>query len=336
MSTVSKKRKARIVEKVRSKFKLSNQMKNEDSGLGKLILSRLKCTVFVKPSRVWLDTGDPYCNAVLGSEKYGMPAGKMFQIAGRKHVAKSAIVTWLAALSQRNNGAFVIWIDAENSYDRPWMKRLGMKLSENFFYRVYPKVLKHNVDKKKGKKVKKAGTPFLQSAEYLFEEAEQVMHVIKEQTPDRPIFVVVDSIANLQTEMSVDLGLSEQHARAKLDRSEFLGRALPRWVNYAHNYTMWIVLINQIRVNPMKLFGNPEYSPGGNALEHNCHVQIGMRRKGEGLEGEGENVKIGGYMFNIKNKAGGGSVQSRKALYTVWFARKFASMWKFAKMKNKE
>lgn len=334
----SSKLKEQIKTKVRStlRLKLKNDVPNEDSGLRKKIEARLGCTVFVKPQRVWLNLKNKYLNAVWGSEELGMPAGKMYHLAGKKHVAKTAQAAYIAGLAQREHNAFVIWIDAENSYDRPWMKRLGTKLSENYFYLVYPKVLTRNKAKKKGKKTLAAGKPFLQSAEYLFQEAEEVVTLIKEEYPDRPIFIVLDSVANLQTEMAVDLGLTDQNMRSKQDRAQFLSMALPRWVSLCKNYTMWFVLINQIRTNPTAMFTNPEYSPGGAAMDHNCHVMISMRRKGKGLEGEGDSLRIGGYMVNEKNKAGGGSEQSRTCLYKVELNKPHRKMWTFAKLKKKK
>ena len=35
-----------------------------------------------------------------------------------------------------------------------------------------------------------------------------------------------------------------------------------------------MILINQIRVDPGKMFGNPEDSPGGRALKHACSLMI--------------------------------------------------------------
>jgi RecA/RadA recombinase len=289
-----------------------------------LILGRMKSVVFVKPGRVWLDTGDPDCNAVWGSRKLGLPAGKMYHIAGKKHGGKTAFVLKLAGKAQKQKNAFVIYIDAENSFDYLWTNKLGCATGKrdtdynsDDFYLIYPKVMTRSIQRKKGKKKTAAGTPFLQSCEFLFKEAEEVMHAIKEADPDRPIFVIVDSIANLQPEMAIEAGLTEDNMRTNNERALFLGKALPRWVSFGKNYTMWIMLINQIRTRPGVVMGNPEYSPGGNALDHNCHVMGQIRRKSGVEEKDGTVTGISGYMVNSKNKAGGGSVENQICSYKV-------------------
>jgi RecA/RadA recombinase len=162
------------------------------------------------------------------------------------------------------------------------------------------------------------------------------MHTIKELDSSRPIFVVVDSIAALQPAMALDTELDDYNMRVNMERSQFLSRTLPRWQTFAKNYTAWMVFINQIRVKPGVSFGNPEYTPAGNAMDHYCHVMIKLRRKGTKLEGKGNTLGIGGYMVNEKNKAGGGSTEGRLCSYRVKFALKPRKMWKFAEIKKKD
>ena len=77
------------------------------------MLQQMGCAIFLRPSKVWLDTGYSYLNAVLGSKKYGLPAGKLFGIQGRPHAGKTSLVMFLAALAQKLFNAFVIWVDLE-------------------------------------------------------------------------------------------------------------------------------------------------------------------------------------------------------------------------------
>lgn len=315
-----------------------------------LVMQRLGHMVFVKHSQIWLDTGSPNQNKVLGSKKLGAPAGKIFEIRGKKHAGKTAKVMDLAGKSQRQHKAFVIWIDAEASltnesntpdktFENAWASKLGMSTHSDDFYCIGPKILKSKTQRKRGKKITKAGTKFLQSAESMFAEAETVMDIIKDQTPDRPIFIGLDSIANLQTEQQVDAGNTEKNMRTQLDRAMFLSGALPRLSAFAANYNAWVFLINQIRNNPSVMFGNPEYSPGGKAVEHNAHVQVDMRPFKGGVIIEGEDVVgVRGKMVNVKNKAGGGSLQSQQCTYEVTFSKPYKKMWKFGPLarKNKQ
>lgn len=302
------------------------------------ILGKLHCVVFIRPSKLWLDTGSPECNAVWGSRKLGLPAGKVYQFAGKKHAAKSAFVAWLCGLAQRQHKAFVVWIDVENSYDRAWWKRLGMLLGSNHLYVVYPKILKRTKQKKKGKKVFAADVPFLQSADMLFKEAEEFIKIFKQENPDRPLCLVIDSIAFLRTENQESASEEmTKNMKTALDRATFLSDELPRWQNYAKNFTMWMFCINQIRVNPTVMFGNPEYSPGGSALEHAQHVAGGLRRKGGFEAKDGHAIRINGVMQNAKNKAGGGSLEGEMCTYQINFDKPYdKGMFKFGKFTKKE
>jgi RecA/RadA recombinase len=313
-----------------------------------LIMKQLGYTVFVKHSQIWLDTGSPNLNKVLGSKRFGLPAGKIYEIRGKKHAGKTAIVMRLASMSQRLLNAFVLWIDAEASltnesatpdknFENSWATKLGLDIGPDSFYRIGPKFLKSKKARRKGKKVTKAGVSFLQSAESMFEEVEKAIGIIKEQDPDRPIFIALDSIANLQTEMNVDAGNTNKNMRTHLDRAMFLSDALPRLSAYAANYNCWVFLINQIRTNPTVMFGSNEYSPGGKAIEHNSHIQANMRpmKGGVIIEG-GAVVGIRGKIVNVKNKAGGGSLQSQQCLYRVSFNKPYKKMWKYGPLSLKD
>lgn len=312
-----------------------------------LIMQKLGYTVFAKAPQVWLQTGSKNLNKVAGSKRFGLPAGKIYEIRGKKHAGKTALVMFLAALAQRLLNAYVIWIDAEASltnesenprreFKNAWATKLGLDTSEGNFYCVGPKILKSRKKRTKGKKITKAGTKFLQSAESMFAETEAAIDIIKDQEEDRPIFIALDSIANLQTEMSVDAGHLEKNMRTQLDRAMFLSFALPRLSALAMNYSCWVFLINQIRTKPGVMFGNPEYSPGGKAVEHNAHVQIDMRPFKGGVILEGDTVVgVRGKLVNVKNKAGGGSLQSLLCAYQVTFSKPAKKMWKFAPLARK-
>jgi len=77
-----------------------------------------------KPT-VWLDTKIPDLNSVIGDEEYGIPYGRIIEIAGWESVGKSAIILSLAALAQAD-GALVVWGDFENSFNPKWALQRGM------------------------------------------------------------------------------------------------------------------------------------------------------------------------------------------------------------------
>ena len=311
--------------------------KKKKKSLRNQILASLGAVTFLKPSEFWIDTGDATFNSVYGARK-GIPSGRMYEVSGKKHAGKTLRVKALSGLAQKQHGAFSICIDLENSHDELWANRVGELTDSKNFYRVYPKVLKRTKAEKKGKKVFKAGVPFIQPAELLFEEALRVCHWVKEKWPERPIFVYLDSIANLKTAMQVDAGTTDTNMRTNQDRAQFLSKTLPDWVTWAANYDMWVFLINQIRTKPGVMFGNPDYTPGGKALEHNCHSQVWMSRvKGGKLLKNGQQIGLKGKAVNVKNKVGGGSKEGMISGYKInWMRSNPEKQWTYLSVKDTE
>ena len=88
---------------------------------------------------------------------------------------------------------------------------------------------------------------YIQAAESIFDETELVMKEVKIKDPERPIFLALDSIANVQTAMSSGTN-EEKNMRTNLDRAIFLlSGVLPKWQTLAYNFTAWMCLINQAK-----------------------------------------------------------------------------------------
>jgi RecA/RadA recombinase len=277
----------------------------------------LKYSAFEPEHRYWLDTGYPDLNATLGSRKQGLPYGKIYELSGIEHGGKTALATIIAGMCQRD-GAAVGYIDLEDSYDIDWATRLGLDcervlpLAPKLIYAGKSKARKGQPDVVNATLGRMGVTKDLklESAEMLFAEAEAAMALFSEKGYKKQ-FWILDSVANIQTEMSIDAGTTDRNMRVNLDRAMFLSNTLPRWAALAANYNAMIFLVNQIRDKVGLVFGSPEYTPGGRALRHACAIRAKVRR-GEGggrLKIDTRIVGIKGVIQNEKNKAGQGSVE---------------------------
>ena len=270
------------------------------------IEKELKFATFEPDETFWLDTRSPDMNSVLGSRELGMPYGKLTELRGKNHGGKTALALILAGMAQRD-GAGVGYIDLENSRDTQWSTKLGLDVSR--VIDIHPKFIYS--DKKR------TGIPRLQSAEELFSATEVAMRKLSDAGFKKQ-FWMLDSIANLQTQMVVEGGATGQNMRTKGDRAAFLSLQLPHLCGLAANYNAQVVLINQIRTKIGFVLGDPNYSPGGNALEHSCHVRINVRRLKNGqLRKNGKIVGLVGVMKNFKNKAGHGSQQDEEVGFKI-------------------
>jgi RecA/RadA recombinase len=90
-----------------------------------------------------------------------------------------------------------------------------------------------------------------------------------------------------------------------MDLPMFMGKLLRRWTGLAQVHNAWIVLVNQLRTGP-KSFGNPEYTPGGNAALFYSHTRIQVKRiTGSRIVDAGKTIGIRGKLVCHKNKTGG-------------------------------
>ncbi len=285
-----------------------------------------KASTFEPEVQYWLDTGFSDLNAVYGSREQGIPYGKVFETAGKKHGGKTALVTILAGLAQKD-GAAVIYGDLENSRDPGWAGKLGLNFDQ--VIPIYVKMVQEKVsreDKKKQKESAEKPLPRLQGSEEIFDEIETAMG-INYQMGFKKQFVIFDSIANIQTLLAIQAGATDRNMRVNVDRAQFLSNNLPRWASLAYNYNAQIHFINQLRTKPGVAFGDPNYTPGGNAVPFTASIQVRVGRIKNGkVTQAGKIIGIQGWMRNEKNKAGGGSLEGEEAAFKIKWNKALAKV----------
>jgi recombination protein RecA len=266
-----------------------------------LIKKKLKHFTSLKPVRYWLNTGHKGLNGVFGSEERGIPYGKMTELSGFESHGKTAKMMRLGALAQKD-GAEVGIVDLEWSWDPEWARSLGLDPDRVCVFR--PEIGTFGTESEER----------MTTAEELFEEAELWMRRAHRRRPNGRIFLGVDSIAAILTEEEAAAGIQDQNMRTKVSLAAFLSQLLRRWVAIAANFNVLMVFVNQLRVAP-GAWGNPEYTPGGNAVRFYSAVRVRMYRKGKKLLKGGQPIGIKGVLSNWKNKAGGGS---REGMQLGW------------------
>jgi RecA/RadA recombinase len=282
---------------------------------------------------LWLDTKVPGLNLVLGHPTKGIPYGRVTEVFGWNSQGKSSLILSLAALTQRN-GAYVILGDIENSFMADYARARGLVLC--------PYCKGTQVVKLKGKttECKACSSPSIQeeptgldlsrlmvikpyvgkfseivdtrtkrtrivtrltNAQELCAEIEEA---IKLKVPQDRKVVVLDSVAAMLTAGEAEAGLNGG-MRSNMDLPMFMGKLLRRWTGLAQVHNAWVILVNQMRTGP-KSFGNPEYTPGGNAPLFYSHVRVQVQRiTGSRITDKGKTVGIRGKLICRKNKTGG-------------------------------
>lgn len=258
-----------------------------------------------------MDTGSPELNTVFGHPKRGILFGYMLELSGPESNGKTAVALDLTALCQ-DFGAICLWADIEASFDKVWAETRGVDTEKLFLFQPYIGRFKRK--KKKGEEAQvqegkngKEKPGQMSSAEVICSEIEATLQAMHDLHPDKPKFIVVDSVTAFLTEEESGAGIRDQNMRSKLALASFLNRLLRRWVGLMQATNTTILFINQLRVNPMQMFGNPEYSPGGKALKFYCHGRATLRRaaKGGQMRKSGKIIGLQGVIKSIKNKMGG-------------------------------
>ncbi len=273
-----------------------------------LIRKKLGHYVGEKPIELWLDTGHPELHQVLGSPKRGVPYGKFLEISGNESQGKTYLLLELAKSAQRD-GALVIWLDFENSFDPRWARRRGLNTDNIVVIQPYLKKLK-------------SGENEMAGCETMCKEAIAVIKAAAKQY-DR-FFVGVDSVAAMVTEREIDAGETEQNMATNTELSRFLSKTLKRWVGVALANNVMFAFINQIRTKPGVMFGNPEYTTGGKSMPFYCSIRVKMLRgenKGRMLTA-GVQYGIKGFITNFKNKVGHGGMEHTKIGFKFFFDKR--------------
>jgi recombination protein RecA len=214
----------------------------------------------------------------------------------------------IAGIAQRD-GAKVIWVDLEDSWDPEWALALGLNPDDVYLFKPQIGTFGKETEERQ------------HTAEELLMEVEELIKRLGRKNPGGRIFCCIDSIAAMLTEEEAAAGIQEQNMRTKVSLASFLSQLLRRWVAFVANYNVMMMFINQLRVAP-GAWGNPEYTPGGNAVRLYAAVRVRMRRKSKKILKGGEQIGIKGTMSNWKNKAGAGSREGLRIGYKLYFVGK--------------
>ncbi len=211
-----------------------------------------------------ISTGSLLLNQALGIGGY--PKGRIIEIYGPESSGKTTLALHAIAEVQKKGGR-AAFIDAENAIDPVYAKNLGVNTDELILSQP--------------------------------DSGEQALNIMLMLIQSGAVdLVVVDSVAALvpQAELDGEMGDSQVGAQARM-----MSKAMRKLAHIMNNNNCTAIFINQLRLKVGVFYGNPETTPGGNALKFYASVRLDIRsiekiKSGQEMVGNKIRIKV------VKNK----------------------------------
>jgi RecA/RadA recombinase len=216
----------------------------------------------------WIDTGSYVLNAIIsGSLHGGIPKGRVTMLAGESMTGKSLFVMKILAAAQKEGLTPVIF-DTENAIDPEGAERLGLDVS--------------NV-----KYVPCISIEQTRNALYKF------LTSIKEKGLEGKFIVAIDSLGNLQSELSLSRMGKDSTSADMGTNARAMKTLMQTCTNLGAVTQTTILCTNHVYDNPAALFPSIEKNmPGGKSCVYLPSVTVQLARKpmksdgGKTMDGE--------------------------------------------------
>ncbi len=181
----------------------------------------------------------------------GVPRGRVIEIYGPEAAGKTTLAQHIVAEAQKLGG-IAAFVDAEHALDPEYAKKIGVNVEELLISQP--------------------------------DTGEQALDIVETLVRSGGIdVIVVDSVAALtpKAEIEGEMGDMQMGAQARL-----MSKALRKLTPVVGKSNTVVIFINQIRQKIGVMFGNPETTPGGNALKFYSSVRIEVRRRAQIKQGD--------------------------------------------------
>jgi len=218
----------------------------------------------VRPAEIQsIPTGSLGLDLALGVG--GLPRGRVVEIFGPEASGKTTLGLHVVAEAQKDGIA--AFVDAEHALDLNYAERLGVKVED-----------------------------LLVSQPDTGEQALEIVEILVRSGAVEVI--VVDSVAALVPRAEIEGEMGDTHVGLQ---ARLMSQALRKLAATISKSKAIVVFINQIRIKIGVMFGNPETTPGGNALKFYSTVRLDIRRiatikQGQDVVGNRTRVRV------VKNK----------------------------------
>ena len=196
----------------------------------------------------------------------GVPRGRIIEVFGPESSGKSTLAQHIVAEVQKLGG-LAAYVDAEHALDPEYATKIGVNIDELLISQP--------------------------------DNGEQALEIVETLVRSNAVdVIVIDSVAALTPKAEIEGEMGDQHMGLQ---ARLMSQALRKLAGIINKSKTTVVFINQIRMKIGVMFGNPETTPGGNALKFYASIRMEIRRaaqikQAEAIVGNRVKVKI------VKNK----------------------------------
>lgn len=209
-----------------------------------------------------IPTGSVSLDIALGG---GVPRGRVVEIFGPESSGKTTLTLHIIAEAQKRGGQ-AAFIDAEHALDPEYARKIGVDVDNLLISQP--------------------------------DSGEQALEITETLVRSNAIdVIVVDSVAALTPKAEIEGEMGDAHMGLQ---ARLMSQALRKLTSAISKSKTTVIFINQIRMKIGIMFGNPETTPGGNALKFYSSVRMDIRNIGKLEEGAGDDKEIVGNRVRVK------------------------------------
>lgn len=200
----------------------------------------------------------------------GVPKGRIIEIFGPESSGKTTLALHMVSELQKQGGQ-AAFIDAEHALDAQYARRIGVDIDNLLISQP--------------------------------DDGESALEITETLVRSGGVdLIVIDSVAALTPRAEIEGMMGDSHMGLQ---ARLMSQALRKLTAIVSKTSCSVIFINQLRMKIGVMFGNPETTPGGNALKFYSSLRLDVRRidkitekndKGQDIVGNRVRVKV------VKNK----------------------------------
>lgn len=207
-------------------------------------------------------TGSISLDIALGG---GVPKGRIVEIYGPESSGKTTLSLHILAEAQKKGGT-VGFIDAEHALDPEYAKKIGVNVEELILSQP--------------------------------DSGEQALEIVETLVRSNALdVIVVDSVAALTPRAEIDGDMGDAHMGLQ---ARLMSQALRKLTAIVSKSKTTVIFLNQLRMKLGVMFGNPETTPGGQALKFYSSVRMDIRACGKIQEPGSVDKELVGNRVRVK------------------------------------